>query len=94
MQQTRPGSTNLAQQVVRTGRGYAYNYFASMIASVATNIRRIIQGLIKLNATDSDGQPKHRVRKRRDTRGCRLDRNAEAQVLSAAEAAPPEVATE
>ena len=89
-----PGSTNLAQQVVRTGRGYAYNYFAAMIASVATNIRRIIQGIIKLNATDSDGQPKHRVRKRRDTRGCRLNRTTETHMLSGAESAPPEVATE
>ena len=39
--------------MVRTGRGYAYNYFAALIASVATNIRRIIQGLIKLTVLDA-----------------------------------------
>lgn len=65
-----------------------------MIATVATNIRRNIVGPINLNAADSDGQPKHRVRKRRDTRGCRLNHNTETHMLSGAELVPPEVATE
>ena len=42
------------------------------MATVSSNIRRIIVGITKLHTTDSNGEPKKRARKRRDSTGQRL----------------------
>lgn len=63
---------NIGSARARTGRGFAYNYLSMIIAVVATNIRRIITGITRLNTFDNDGKPKQRARKRRDSSGYRL----------------------
>ncbi|MBC9926959.1 hypothetical protein [Leucobacter sp. cx-169] len=63
---------NLGDPKARTGRGFAYNYLAAIMATVSSNIRRIIVGITKLHTTDANGEPKKRARKRRDSTGQRL----------------------
>ena len=67
-------SENIGDAASRPARGFAYNYLVAMIATVSTNIRRIIVGITNLNTLDDNGQPKQRVRKRRDSNGYRLTR--------------------
>ncbi len=71
---------NLGDPKARTGRGHAYNYLVAMLATVATNIRRIMVGITKLNTLDEEGKPKQRVRKRRDSNGYRLARNTSPKI--------------
>lgn len=64
----------LGDEAARPGRGYANQFLAAMIATVASNIRRIITGITNVNTLNKDGKPKQRARKRRDSTGNRLSR--------------------
>lgn len=80
---------NLGDPKARTWRGYAYNYLVAMLATGATNIRRIMVGITKINTLDENGKPKQRVRKHRDSNGYRLTRDASPQVNDAEEQVLP-----
>ncbi|MEV8338118.1 hypothetical protein [Leucobacter sp. NPDC077196] len=88
-------SENIGNAASRPARGFAYNYLVAMIATVSTNIRRIIVGITNLNTLDDNGQPKQRVRKRRDSNGYRLARNNQPTIHETGEQIlPPDLARE
>lgn len=79
-----PSAEDLGNTAKRSGRGYAFQYLVSTLASASSNLRRIFTFLVE-EAKRSSGGKLERVRRRKDEQGKTLAHSSAPAAL-----APPQ----